>query len=70
MVICHQAITWTNADLLSVGPLGTNFSEILIKIKKNSLKKINLKMLFAKWQPFCLHLNVLIYMILMRYGHV
>ena len=24
----HQAITWTNADLLSIGPLGTTFSEI------------------------------------------
>ena len=29
-----QAIIWTNARLLSIGPLGTNFSEILIKIKK------------------------------------
>ena len=28
-----QAITWTNAKLLSMGPLGTNFSEILIKHK-------------------------------------
>ena len=29
----RQAITWTNADLLSIGPLGTNFSEIRIKIE-------------------------------------
>ena len=29
-----QAITSTNADLLSIGPLGTNFSEIQIEIKK------------------------------------
>ena len=28
----HQAITWTNADLLSIGHLGTNFSEIRIKM--------------------------------------
>ena len=28
----HQAITWTKADLLSNGPLGTNFGEILIEI--------------------------------------
>ena len=28
----RQAITWTNADLLSAGPLGTNFNEIRIKI--------------------------------------
>ena len=28
----HQAIIWTNAGLLLIGPLGTNFSEILIEI--------------------------------------
>ena len=28
-----QTITWTNAALLSNGPLGTNFSEIWIKTK-------------------------------------
>ena len=27
-----QAIFWTNAGVLLVGPLGTNFSEILIEI--------------------------------------
>ena len=26
---CHQAIIWTNAGILLIGPLGTNFSEIL-----------------------------------------
>ena len=36
----HQAITWTNADLLKIGPLGTNFSEIWIKIQILTLKKI------------------------------
>ena len=30
----RQAITWTNADLLSIGPKGTNFSEIWIEIQK------------------------------------
>ena len=34
-----QAITWTNAYLLSSGPLGTNFNEILITILTFSLKK-------------------------------
>ena len=29
-----EAITCINADLLSIGPLTTNFSEIRIKIKK------------------------------------
>ena len=28
----HQAIIWTNAGILLIGPLGTDFSEILIKI--------------------------------------
>ena len=28
----RQAIIWTNAGMLLIGPLGTNFSEILIGI--------------------------------------
>ena len=28
----HQAIIWTSAGILFMGPLGTNFSEILIEI--------------------------------------
>ena len=28
----RQAIIWTNAGMLLIGPLGTNFSEILIEI--------------------------------------
>ena len=43
---------WTNADLLSNGPLRTNFSENWIKILTFSFKKMNFKMLSAKWQPF------------------
>ena len=31
--VWHQAITWTNADLLPIGPLGTNFIDIWIKIQ-------------------------------------
>ena len=49
----QQAVTWTNADLLSTGPLGTNFSENLIEILTFSFKKMSLKMSSAKWQPFC-----------------
>ena len=30
---CHQAITWTNADLLPTASLGMNFCENLIKIQ-------------------------------------
>ena len=28
----HQAIIWTNAGILSIGPLATKFSEIPIEI--------------------------------------
>ena len=57
----RQAIIWTNAEMLLIGPLGTNFSEILIKMHTFSFKKIHLKLSSAKWQPFCLGLNVLIH---------
>ena len=55
----HQAIIWTNAGILLIGPWGTNFSEILIDIHTFSFKKIHFKMSSAKWRPFCLGLNVL-----------
>ena len=56
----RQAIIWTNAGILLFGPLGTNFSEILIEIQTFSLKKIRLKMSSAKCCSFRLGLNVLI----------
>ena len=59
----RQAIIWTNAGILLIGSLGTNFSEILIEILKFSFKKMHLKISSAKWRPFCLGLNVL------RLGH-
>ena len=55
----RQAIIWTNAGILLIGPLGTNFSEILIAILKVSFKKMRLKVSSAKWRPFCIGLNVL-----------
>ena len=55
----RQAIIWTNAGMLFIGHLRTNFNEILIKMYKFSFKKMYLKMLSGKWQPFCLGLNVL-----------
>ena len=54
----HQAIIWTNAGILSIGLLGTNFNEILIEIHAFLFKTINLKMLSGKWRPFCLGLTV------------
>ena len=35
----RQAIIWTNAEILLIGPLGTNFSEIVIDIWTFSFKK-------------------------------
>ena len=55
----RQAIIWTNAGILLIGPLGTNFSETLIEIHTFSLKKIRLKMSTAKCCSFRLGLNVL-----------
>ena len=55
----RQAIIWINAGLLLIGPLGTNFSEILIRILTFSFKKMRLKVSSAKRRPFCLGLNVL-----------
>ena len=55
----RQAIIWTNAGMLLIEPLGTNFNEILIEIHNFSFKKMHLKMSSAKWRPFCLGLNVL-----------
>ena len=55
----HQGIIWTNAGILLIGPLGTNFSEILTKIITFSFMKMYFKVPSAKWRPFCLGLNVL-----------
>ena len=55
----RQAIIWTNAGILLIGSLGTNFNEILIGVQTFSFKKMHLKMSSAKWCPFCLGLNVL-----------
>ena len=55
----RQAIIWTNAGILLIGLLGTNFSEFLIEIQTFSWKKIRLKMSSAKYCSFRLGLNVL-----------
>ena len=55
----RQAIIWTNAGILLIRPLGTNFSEFLIIIHTFSFNEMQLKMSSAKWRPFCLGLNVL-----------
>ena len=56
----HQAIIWINAGIMETGPVGTNFSEILIVICTFSIREMHLKMSSGKWRPFCLGLNVLV----------
>ena len=55
----RQAIIWTNAGILLIGPFGTNFIEISIEIRAFQLKKMHIKMSSAKWWPSCLGLDVL-----------
>ena len=55
------SIMGTNAYRLASGPLGAKFNEILIKIQTFSLKKMSLQISSAKWRPFCLWLNVLMW---------
>ena len=56
----RQAIIWTNAGILLIRHLGTNFNEMLIELLILSLIKMRLKVSSAKWLLFCLGLNVLI----------
>ena len=53
----RQAIIWTNAVILLIGPLGTNFN--LVEIHIFSFKKKHLKLSSAKWHPCCFDVNVL-----------
>ena len=55
----RQANVWTNAGILLIGTLGTNFSEILREIHTFSFKKMHLKTSSAKRRPFCFGLNML-----------
>ena len=66
----RQAIIWTNARLLSIGPLRTYFNENLIKIQQFSLKKMPVKTSSAKYRPSCLSLNVLKWRSLQHYTNV
>ena len=56
----RQAIIWTNAGILLIGPLGTHFSEILFEIHIFSLKKMHFKISSGKCRLFCLGPYVLI----------
>ena len=43
----------TKALLKPIGPLGTNFSEIVIKTQHLLFTKMHLKISSTKWRPFC-----------------
>ena len=69
-----QAITWTIAALMSIGPLRTNFCEILIKMQNFSFMEMHLKMLSAKvaailsrgtWVKFIIELTTLLQLLLL-----
>ena len=55
----RQAIVWTNAGILLIRTLWTNYGEILGKIHSFSFKKMHLKMSSAKGRLFSLGLNEL-----------
>ena len=57
----RQAIIWTNAGILLIRTLGTNFSGIQGQIYSFSFKKMHLKMSSAIGRPFILGLNELIH---------
>ena len=65
----RRAIIWTNDGLLLTGPLGANFSDSLIAIHTFSFRKMHLNV-FAKWQPFCLGLNVLNILIITTHTYI
>ena len=48
----RQAIIWTNAGILLIGPLGKKFCDIFIEIHTVSFKEMHLKMSSAKWRQF------------------
>ena len=60
----RQAIIWTNAGILLIGPLGRKFNEILMEIQAFSFTKMRLIVSSAIRRPFYLGLNVLIINIL------
>ena len=53
----RQAIVWTNAGLVLIGPFGTNFSEIQIKIfiKQNAFESVVCEMAAILSRPKCVN---------------
>ena len=53
----RHAIIRSNAGMLLIWPLETNFNKMLIEIYIFSFKKMYSKIPSAKWRPFCVGLN-------------
>ena len=53
-----EAIIWTNAAILLIRILGTNFNEMLSETHLFSFKEMHFKMSSAKWRHFYLGPNV------------
>ena len=58
----RQAIIWTNAGILLIGPLGTNFSELSIEIQTFSLKEKSFESVVCEMaailcRPQCVNCN-------------
>ena len=51
-IVC-QVIALTTDDLLWITSMGTNFNQFSIKLLTFSFQNMHLKMLSAKWWPFC-----------------
>ena len=51
----RQASIWTNDEILLIGPLGTNFSEIWIEIYTFSFRNMHLKMAAILSRPQCVN---------------
>ena len=59
----RQAIIWTNGGILLIGPLGTNFSEILIRIQnifihENALQNVVCEMASILSLPQCIKVDI------------
>ena len=54
----RQAIIWTNAEILLIRTLGTNFSEILIRIQNIFIQENALENVVCEMASICLSLNV------------
>ena len=55
----HQSIIWTNAGIMLIRTLGTNYSEILSESLTFTCKKMHFKIYLGTWRPFCLGFNMM-----------